>query len=311
MTRRSGVFGAMALAACCCVALPEAVAAERELLVGAQDAARVPRLRPASRCQPHFGGASSLGVPPPRSDRLRSGYRYPLVLVIHGYTGTAETTETGDLLQPARRRARIRGGLPAGNRLRGGREDDHSWNDLACNASPGRGLDLHRRRRRLPDAARVRRAAGVRLVLVPRRRRVHRRTPRRARAHPLRRSRPGLRPLASATAHVVHRLGCDLPERFAAIAPVAGTLARGFNCAPPTSPGISMINIHAPATECAVRRDAGGRRFLYTPTAGHGRWAGKSSQQSIGRTAHTRTSRDGVNGFPACSERTASTGAEL
>lgn len=39
----------------------------------------------------------------------------------------------------------------------------------------------------------------------------------------------------------VHRLGCALPDRFAAIAPVGGTLARGFNCAPEVP--LSMLNV--------------------------------------------------------------------
>ena len=64
----------------------------------------------------------------------------------------------------------------------------------------------------------------------------------------------------------VHRLGCDLPDRFAAIAPVAGTIAKGFNCAPGSSPKISMINIYATQdTIGTVRRLAGERRFHVHP----------------------------------------------
>ncbi len=51
----------------------------------------------------------------------------------------------------------------------------------------------------------------------------------------------------------VHRLGCDRAERFAAIAPVAGTLARGFSCAPGGEPRISLLHIHG--TEDGVVRD--------------------------------------------------------
>ncbi len=42
----------------------------------------------------------------------------------------------------------------------------------------------------------------------------------------------------------VHRLGCEMPKRFAAIAPVGGTLARGFNCAPGRDTPLSMLNVY-------------------------------------------------------------------
>ena len=40
----------------------------------------------------------------------------------------------------------------------------------------------------------------------------------------------------------VHRLGCALPERFAAVAPMHGYLARGFSCSPPdTTAGPALL----------------------------------------------------------------------
>ena len=36
---------------------------------------------------------------------------------------------------------------------------------------------------------------------------------------------------------------CSVVDRFAAIAPVSGTLAKGFNCAPDTSTSISIMHI--------------------------------------------------------------------
>lgn len=41
-----------------------------------------------------------------------------------------------------------------------------------------------------------------------------------------------------------HRLGYDMADRFAAIAPVAGTLAKDFNCAPDGSASISIMHLH-------------------------------------------------------------------
>ncbi len=40
---------------------------------------------------------------------------------------------------------------------------------------------------------------------------------------------------------IVQTLGCNMADRFAAIAPVAGTLARGFNCSPSQKTSIMDI----------------------------------------------------------------------
>jgi poly(3-hydroxybutyrate) depolymerase len=52
----------------------------------------------------------------------------------------------------------------------------------------------------------------------------------------------------------VHRLGCAMPERFAAIAPVGGTLARGFNCAPGPSTPLSLMNVYGSRDDYVSQR---------------------------------------------------------
>ena len=66
----------------------------------------------------------------------------------------------------------------------------------------------------------------------------------------------------------VHRLGCDLSDRFAAIAPVAGTIARGFNCAPGGAAKSWMMNFYG--TNDTTVRFAGSPAsdgFMYTPAS--------------------------------------------
>ena len=65
-------------------------------------------------------------------------------------------------------------------------------------------------------------------------------------------------------AMLVYRLGCDLTERFAAVAPVSGLPNKGFKCAPPAP--LSLMHVHGlgddvvPATGEASRFGA-----LFTP----------------------------------------------
>ncbi len=111
----------------------------------------------------------------------------------------------------------------------------------------------------------------------------------------------------------VHRLGCDLPGRFAAIAPVAGTLAKGFNCAPGPETPMSMMNIYATADD-TVPFDGtpASDGFFYTPTADvMDLWASVESQGCSNSTSSYPTSLDGVKGF-RCIQRTGcATGVEL
>ena len=45
-------------------------------------------------------------------------------------------------------------------------------------------------------------------------------------------------------AMLTHRLGCDMADRFAAIAPVTGMPAKGFSCAPGGSSSTSIMQLH-------------------------------------------------------------------
>jgi beta-galactosidase len=111
----------------------------------------------------------------------------------------------------------------------------------------------------------------------------------------------------------VHRLGCDLPDRFAAIAPVAGTIAKGFNCAPGPSPKISMINIYA-TRDTTVPFDGtpASDGFMYTPTSQVlNAWASTESQGCDAGDSSYPTSRDGVQSLECVQRANCTTGAEL
>jgi len=316
MTRRSGVFGAMALAACCSVALPEASAAEREL----------PRRSAGCGARPPAAPGKSVSTTL-RVGELTREYRLhvptgydpdtavPLVLVIHGYTGTAETTENGET--SFSRHADEHGYVVAYPQATGfevGGNLITSWNDLACNASPGpEGSICTADADDYPtppecgdprecDWCSCHDDVGFVAALLDELERTLCVDLDRVYATGI--SNGGM---------FVHRLGCDLPKRFAAIAPVAGTIAKGGGCAPPTSPKISMINIHGAADRVVpydgTPADDG---FLYTPVAQvMAAWAGKSSQHCDGEDSPYTTSRDGVGGFRCVQRANCVTGAEV
>jgi polyhydroxybutyrate depolymerase len=111
----------------------------------------------------------------------------------------------------------------------------------------------------------------------------------------------------------VHRLGCDLPARFAAIAPVAGTLAKGFICAPGPEPKTSMINIYA-TNDTTVPYDGrpASDGFMYTPTDQVlEAWAAPESQNCSAEDSHYPTSRDGVLDLECIQRADCATGAEV
>ncbi len=111
----------------------------------------------------------------------------------------------------------------------------------------------------------------------------------------------------------VHRLGCDLSNRFAAIAPVAGTIAKGFNCAPRSSPKISMMNIYA-TRDTTVPFDGtpASDGFMYTPTSQVlDVWSSADSQGCDARDSPYPTSKDGVLDFECVQRANCATGAEI
>jgi polyhydroxybutyrate depolymerase len=239
----------------------------------------------------------------------------PLVLAIHGYTGTAEALENEET--SLSRHADEHGYVVAYPQATGFEVDGRmitSWNDLACNASPGPEGSICTEDAddypTPPECGEPRECdwcschddigfvgelldeleADLCVDLD--------------RVYAI-----GM----SNGAMFVHRLGCDLSRRFAAIAPVAGTIARGFNCAPPHSPKISMINIYG-TRDTAVPFDgaASADGFLYTPTSQVvAAWAAPDSQHCRTEDSPYPTSGDGMQGFQCIQRAECETGAEV
>jgi polyhydroxybutyrate depolymerase len=221
----------------------------------------------------------------------------PLVLAIHGYTITAEMLENE--FAPFSPHADEHGYVVAYPQATGFEFEGRlitSWNDLACNASPGpEGSTCTDDATDYPTppecgepsecdwcscyddvgfiAALLDELEATLCVDLD-------------------------RVFAAGTSNggmFVHRLGCDLPDRFAAVAPIAGTIAKGFNCAPRSSPKISMIN-----------------GFLYTPPwQVLDAWAGADSQGCDAKDSPYSTSKDGVVGFRCIQRANCATGAEV
>ena len=107
----------------------------------------------------------------------------------------------------------------------------------------------------------------------------------------------------------VQRLGCDLPERFAAIAPLHGFLHIGFNCAPELP--ISTMNIWG-ITDRIIPYD-GSRSmdgYFYTPVDEVVNLWGSAQGCESGETVYTTVS-DGIRHW-ACTQRdNCATGAEV
>jgi beta-galactosidase len=111
----------------------------------------------------------------------------------------------------------------------------------------------------------------------------------------------------------VHRLGCDLPDRFSAIAPVAGTIAKGFACAPPSSSKVSMINLYG-TRDTSVPFDGtpASDGFMYTPTSQVlDAWGSSDSQGCSSKDSPYPTSRDGVLNFECIQRADCASGAEI
>jgi len=111
----------------------------------------------------------------------------------------------------------------------------------------------------------------------------------------------------------VHRLGCDMPDRFAAIAPVAGTLAKGFNCSPGPENPVSMMNIYA-TSDTTVPFDGVPAEdgFFYTPTDEvMDLWASPAKQACAVDATTYPTSMDGVQGLRCIQRAQCATGIEL
>ena len=111
----------------------------------------------------------------------------------------------------------------------------------------------------------------------------------------------------------VHRLGCDMADHFAAIAPVSGTLARGFNCAPDSSDQISIINIHGRDDDYV---DVTGKEstdgYFYTAIDDvMSLWASPSSQNCDNDVTTYPTIADGIRGIQCTQHANCASGAEI
>jgi polyhydroxybutyrate depolymerase len=109
----------------------------------------------------------------------------------------------------------------------------------------------------------------------------------------------------------VHRLGCDMADRFAAIAPVGGTLARGFNCAP-TAP-LAIMNIYGSGDGYVSQRggmSSDGYFYLKAEDV-IGKWAEASSQHCDATTTPYPTSGDGTLDLSCVQHDNCASGAEV
>lgn len=108
-----------------------------------------------------------------------------------------------------------------------------------------------------------------------------------------------------------HRLGCAMPERFAAIAPVGGTLARGFKCAPRAP--LAMMNVYGRHDDYVSQRgDTSSDGYYYeAATEVLALWAGAESQRCDPATTVYETGQDGVAGLACVQHDACASGAEV
>lgn len=111
----------------------------------------------------------------------------------------------------------------------------------------------------------------------------------------------------------VHRLGCAMPERFAAIAPVSGTLARGFNCAPGPNSPLSLMNIYGTEDRYVdLDNPLSSDGFYYTSAeAVMGKWSDPDSQNCGASPVRYPTSQDGVLDLQCVEYPDCATGVEV
>jgi len=111
----------------------------------------------------------------------------------------------------------------------------------------------------------------------------------------------------------VHRLGCDMADRFAAIAPVAGTLAKGFNCAPDGSASISIMHLHGEHDTLIPADGSEGRDGGYFVPVDDvmDAWAGAASQDCDDIETPYPTSMDGTRELACVQRANCATGADV
>jgi polyhydroxybutyrate depolymerase len=111
----------------------------------------------------------------------------------------------------------------------------------------------------------------------------------------------------------VHRLGCDMADRFAAIAPVAGTLAKGFNCAPGTSTPLSIMHIYGSVDKnVPVDGSESDDGYFYVPLDDvMDAWASAASQGCDDIETPYPTSGDGKMQWECAQRADCATGSEV
>jgi polyhydroxybutyrate depolymerase len=111
----------------------------------------------------------------------------------------------------------------------------------------------------------------------------------------------------------VHRLGCDMADRFAAIAPIAGTLARGFICKPEASTSISIMHLHGDNDKLFPTDGSEGSvgHFLVSVDDVMDAWANTTSQGCDDIETPYLTSRDGTKQLECVQRANCATGAEV
>jgi polyhydroxybutyrate depolymerase len=111
----------------------------------------------------------------------------------------------------------------------------------------------------------------------------------------------------------VHRLGCNMADRFAAIAPVAGMPAKGFRCAPDGSATISIMHLN-PDKDGAYPADGSesAEGWFYVPVADViDAWASAASQGCDDIETPYPTSKDGTEELVCAQRANCATGAEV
>jgi polyhydroxybutyrate depolymerase len=249
--------------------------------------------------------------------RLPEGYDpstpAPLVLVFHGYTDTAPSVE--ETTASFRHRA-DRGGAvlvyPQATHFKSEGRQITSWNDLVCNASPGPlGSTCTETAHDYPtppecgaprecDWCTCHDDVGFVKSLLDELEETLCLDLDRVFATGI--SNGGM---------FVHRLGCDLPDRFAAVAPVAGTLARGLGCAPSTARPIALMNIFGTAdTLVPADGSPGVDGFLYAPSTEVTKaWA--AAEGCAAERSPYATLAEGVRGFRCAEQGGCASGAEV
>merc|ERR1719412_279928 len=99
---------------------------------------------------------------------------------------------------------------------------------------------------------------------------------------------------------MTHRLGCELSERIAAIAPIAGQPRLGFNCAPLKGDSLPILNIWATRDTVVPGQDIVSEQGMYLTPIQHvmyvmGEYNGCDVENEA--YADVSTSADGIRGW--------------